>query len=109
MTTKYSLLSDRRNAERKHVNVPVSVLSARPEAGFQSEKTETIDVSQTGVRLELSFPVHVGDRFSISSTAVSLQARMAIFEVKWRHRSAGRYMVGAEHINGEGRWRVLVA
>src|SRR5882757_9782405 len=109
MQSDYSSLRERRVAERKQINLPISILAARStknETEFQSEKTRTLDISSTGVRIELSFSVVAGDRLSINSTGSVLNAKMAVFVVRWSRRVAGRYIIGAERIYGQGRWRV---
>ena len=112
MQSDYSSLRERRVAERTQINVPISILAAKAtknETELQAEKTKTLDISSTGVRLELSFPVAAGDRLSINSTNGVLHAKMAVFVVRWSRRVAGRYIVGAERVYGQGRWRVSMA
>ena len=109
MRSDYASNPERRIAERRQINLPVSILAARSESELQAEKTKTLDVSSTGVRLELSFPVNRGDRLSINSSGSVVHAKMAVFVVRWSRRVAGRYVVGAERIYGEGRWRVAIA
>src|SRR5882672_6027940 len=106
MHSDFSSAPERRIAERKQIKLPISILTAGSENELQAEKTRTLDVSSTGVRLELSFPVNRGDRLSINSSGSVVHAKMAVFVVRWSRRVAGRYIVGAERIYGEGRWRI---
>ena len=101
--------SDRRESERTAINLPVSILASGRETELRTEIAETLDISQTGVRVELSFPVNVGDRFSINSDDGLLHAKLAVFEVRWSRPQENRYIIGAKRVYGQGRWRVLVA
>ena len=108
MHSNFSSGPERRIAERRQIKLPVSILAAGSENELQAEKTKTLDVSSTGVRLELSFPVNRGDKLSINSSGSVVNAKMAVFVVRWSRRVAGRYVVGAERIYGQGRWRVAI-
>ena len=111
MENNQQSLPDRRASERKNVKLPVRILTAGGDAGLETETTETIDLSRDGVRIavDVEFPISIGDRVSISSDDALLQAKLALFEVRWKKYQGTHYLIGAKRIYGQGRWRVMVA
>jgi hypothetical protein len=98
---------NRRNSPRLGIKVSVSVLSVDERTSLHTEKTETLDVSSTGVRILLSYAVRVGHHLSITANTKQLQAKMAGFVVKWVQPYEGRFLVGAELKSTSDKWRII--
>ena len=101
--------ADRRENPRLGVHVRVSVLGVDDKTTLHNEKTETIDVSATGVRLTIGYPVRVGNHLSITVNDPNLKAKMASFRVRWVQPYGGRFLVGAELESTPEKWMVAGA
>jgi len=98
---------NRRVSPRFGINVSVSILSVDEKTALHNEKTETIDVSATGVRILLSYAVRVGHHLSITANHPRLQAKMAGFVVKWVQPYEGRFLLGAELKSTPDKWQLI--
>ena len=100
-------LDNRRLNPRFGIKVSVSILSVDEKTTLHNEKTETIDVSASGVRIILSYAVQVGDHLSITVNHPRLQAKMADFVVKWVQPYEGKFLLGAELNSAPEKWQLI--
>lgn len=98
--------ADRREFPRLGIQVRVSILGVDAKTTLYNETTETLDISTKGVRLILSVPVQIGGHISISANHPNLQARLAVFLIRWVQPYEGQFMIGAELESGSDKWNV---
>jgi len=100
-------LVDRRENPRYGMQVRVSVLGVDDRTTLHNETTETIDISAKGIRLIIGYPVHPGNHISITANQPDLQAKMAVFIIRWVQPYRGRYMIGAELVSPPEKWQFI--
>src|SRR5258708_2117470 len=98
---------NRRRNPRLGVKVSVSVLGVDEKTALHNEKTETIDISATGVRLLISYAVRVGHNLSITANDSRLHAKLASFVVRWVQPYEGKFLVGAELKSPPEKWQIV--
>src|SRR5437660_11582924 len=106
MSENVNSLMERRASERTNVQVRVSVLGVDQSTAVHTETAETLDVSATGIRVPLSYPIRIGDHFSINTNSPQLNARMAVFVVRWIQRQGERFVVGGQLVSPSENWQL---
>jgi hypothetical protein len=89
-------IANRRRHSRLDRNVPITIFGPADQHEPITETTETLDISETGVRLLLASNVTVGEQILISANEPELKAHLAAFEVRWSHPVEDRFLIGAE-------------
>jgi len=88
--------------------VPITIFGPADQHEPITETTETLDISETGVRLLLDSPVAVGDQILISANEPGLQAHRAAFEVRWARPFDSHYLIGAELDRPSYKWSLTL-
>jgi len=103
-------LQDRRSGKRVQLVFPIEVSGFDRTGRLFSEKTKTLDISETGCRFLLKTPLVGGDVIairSITKTDSSPAVRKAVlFQVMWASREENAWAVGALKLQAEKIWRV---